>query len=248
MHMAGYAHVGIDATYELLETPPDGFASIEAALRNGTLNGVNVTMPHKGNAFAAVDTVDESVGRLGAVNTIMVTHGRLTGFNTDTNGVLHAIAHLRLPPDTPVHILGSGGAAATAITAAAATRQVSVSARNEQHVTDLLRRIDTDATVYPWGTWPESTIVVNATPLGMHGEHLPEGLLKVAAGLVDMPYGDGATPAVMAAQSRDIPYADGLVMLVGQAVEAFHLFTGHSVPADAMDAAARSIPPEPWGK
>jgi len=155
--------------------------------------------------------------------------------------VLHAMARLQLPPDTPVHVLGSGGAAAAAIVAADRTRPISVSARNEQRLMDLLKRIDTDATVVPWAMWPESTIVVNATPLGMNGEPLPEGILEGAAGIVDMPYGEEITPAVLTAQSLGIPYADGLVMLAGQAVEAFHLFTGHRVPADVMESAARSL-------
>jgi shikimate dehydrogenase len=240
MHMAGYRHVGLDATYELLETQPDRFRVIEAELRNGTLNGVNVTMPHKHNAFAAVDNADESADRLGTVNTILVTNGLLTGFNTDIDGVLHAMAHLQLSPDVPVHVLGSGGAAAAAIVAAERAAPISVSARNEQRVTGLLRRIGSDATVVPWGMWPENTIVINATPLGMHGEPLPEGILERAAGLVDMPYGEEVTPAVMTSQRLDIPYADGLVMLAGQAVEAFRLFTGHQVPADVMESAARA--------
>jgi shikimate dehydrogenase len=239
MHLAGYRHVGIDATYEPLETQPDRFPTIEAKLRNGTLNGVNVTMPHKHNAFAAVDSSDESADRLGTVNTILVTNGSLTGFNTDIDGVLHATAHLQLPPDVPVHVLGSGGAAAAAIVAMERTASISVSARNEQGVTDLLRRIGSDARVVPWGMWPENTIVINATPLGMHSEPLPEGIIEGAAGLVDMPYGDEVTPAVTTAQGLDIPYADGLVMLAGQAVEAFRLFTGVEVAAEIMESAAR---------
>jgi shikimate dehydrogenase len=240
MHLAGYRHVGIDATYEPLETQPDRFPTIEAKLRNGTLNGVNVTMPHKQNAFAAIDSADVSADHLGTVNTILVTNGLLTGFNTDIDGVLHAMAHLQLPPDVPVHVLGSGGAAAAAIVATERTAPISVSARNEQRVTDLLKRIGSDATVVPWGMWPENTIVINATPLGMHGEPLPEGILEGAAGLIDIPYGEEVTPAVMTAQGLNIPYADGLVMLAGQAVEAFQLFTGHQVPADVMETAARA--------
>ena len=240
MHVAGYRHLGIDATYELLETPPDGFPSIETELRNGTLNGVNVTMPHKGNAFAAVDRVDESVDRLGAVNTITVTYGLLTGFNTDIDGVLHAMERLQRPPNTPVHVLGSGGAAAAAIVAAEKTRPVFASARNEQRVTDLLRRIDTEATVVPWGMWAEDTIVINATPLGMHGEPLPGEILEGAAGLVDMAYGEEVTPAVVTAQRLGIPHADGIVMLAGQAAEAFRIFTGVAVPVEIMESAARA--------
>ena len=54
-----------------------------------------------------------------------------------------------------------------------------------------------------------------------------------------MPYGDEVTPAVTTARGLDIPYADGLVMLAGQAVEAFRLFTGVEVAAEIMESAAR---------
>jgi shikimate dehydrogenase len=239
MHMAGYRHLGMDATYELLETAPDGFPAIVAALRNGTLNGVNVTMPHKRNAFAAMDTVDDRVRRLGAVNTITVTAGVLTGFNTDVDGVLHALSRLDLPLDTPIHVLGSGGAAAAAIVATHEGRLVSLSARSEQRAGELRRHLRAGAAVVPWNAEPQGAIVVNATPLGMHGEVLPAGILASAVGLVDMAYGDEPTPAVVEAERRGIPYADGLVMLAGQAAEAFHLFTGHRVAPDVMESAAR---------
>jgi shikimate dehydrogenase len=240
MHMAGYRHFGIDAVYELLETPPGGFAGVVSALRDQTLDGVNVTMPHKHNAFAAADIVDETVRRLGAVNTMVVHNGELAGINTDIDGVLHAISRLELPPDMPAHVLGSGGAAAAAIVAAERTRQVSVSARSEQRITDLLRQLGSEASVFPWGTPPDGAIVINATSLGMHAEWLPAGVVEGAAGFVDMPYGEAVTPSVRAAERLDIPYADGLVMLAGQAAEAFRVFTGQRVPADVMETAARS--------
>jgi shikimate dehydrogenase len=240
MHTAGYRFLGIDATYELLETPPDAFSDIEADLRQGRLDGVNVTMPHKSNAFHSADVGDNRVGRLGAVNTMVMVDGELTGFNTDIDGVLHALARLDLPPDVPVHVLGSGGAAAAAVVAAEQTRQVSVSGRSEQKVTDLLEQLGSDASVIPWGTAPRGAIVINATSLGMHGETLPTGIVEGVAGLVDMPYGDEDTPSVRTAERLGIPYADGLVMLAGQAAEAFRIFTGQTVSPDIMETAART--------
>jgi shikimate dehydrogenase len=240
MHTAGYRRLGIDATYELLKTPPDQFPSVEAELRKGTLNGVNVTMPHKGNAFAAADVVDETVDRLKAVNTLVASDGVLTGFNTDIEGVIHALATLDLPSDTPVHVLGSGGAAAAAILATEGERLVSIAGRSQHRVGDLRRQLRVSAAIVPWDALPQSAIVVNATPLGMHGESLPAGVLAAATGLIDMAYGDEPTPAVLEADRMGIPYADGLVMLAGQAAEAFRLFTGHRVPADIMETAART--------
>ena len=239
MHKAGYEHIGIDAVYELIETPFDGFGEVVAMLRDGSLDGVNVTMPHKHNAFVAAEIMDNALVRLGAINTLVVRNGAILGFNTDIDGVDYAISRLDLPPDTAVHVLGSGGAAAAAITATQGTRPVSMSGRSVQRTEELRQRLGSDAAIFAWGTWPENAIVINATPLGMHGERLPDGLIGDCVGLVDMPYGDAVTPAVNTAETRGIPYADGLVMLAGQAAEAFRIFSGVEVPAEVMESAAR---------
>lgn len=240
MHVAGYRHLHIDASYELIETPPDRFGGIEARLRDGTLSGVNVTMPHKRNSFLAADTIDETVKRLGAVNTLVAVDGELAGYNTDIDGVLHTLARLELPPDTPIHVLGSGGAAAAAIVTAELTSRVSVSARSEQRTASLVQQLGSGATVVPWGTSPDGAIVINATSLGMHGESLPAGIVEGSIGFIDMPYGDEVTPSIEAASRIGIPHADGLVMLAGQAATSFRIFTGHHVPAVIMESAARA--------
>lgn len=239
MHTAGFRYLGIDGVYESFETPLDGFGSIVSMLKSGSLDGVNVTMPHKQNAYAASDVIGETVERLGAVNTLVAADGVLSGFNTDIDGVFHALSRLELPSDTPVHVLGSGGAAAAAVVAVEGDRAVSVSGRGEQRVATLLRRLGSDAEISPWGTEPGGAIVINATPLGMEGEDLPPGIVETATGLVDMAYGEAATPAIAMAQTLGIPNADGLVMLAGQAVGAFRIFTGEDVPVDIMEAAAR---------
>ena len=239
MHTAGYRHLGIEASYELIETPTDRFTDVAALLRDGSLDGVNVTMPHKHNAFGVSDVTDELVDRLGAVNALFASDGVLTGYNTDIAGVQHALSRLGLAADTPVHILGAGGAAAAAILATDGTRLVSISARSQLPAGELRRQLRVSATIVPWGALPHGGIVINATPLGMHGEHLPVGIVESSVGLVDMAYGADVTPAVRMAASLRIPYADGLVMLAGQAAKAFRIFTNADVPADIMEAAAR---------
>ena len=82
-------------------------------------------------------------------------------------------------------------------------------------------------------------VVINGTPLGMHGEHLPEGLLDEAAGLFDMAYGASPTPSVRLACSAGLPVATGWDMLLAQAAGSFTLWTGREAPLDVMTAALR---------
>jgi len=239
MHSAEYRYLGIDATYELLPTPRDRFDDVVSRLRDGALDGVNVTMPHKLHAFEAADTVDDSALRLSALNTLVVRDGSIEGFNTDVGGVRIARSRLGAEPCTPVHVLGSGGASAAALVAMEGTGPVSISSRDHRKAEDLRRRLRIDATVEPWGATVLGAIVVNATPIGMAGEVLPQGLVEESVGLIDMAYGRSETPAVGLARRLGIAHADGLVMLAGQACEAFTIFTGRDVPLDIFESAAR---------
>jgi len=89
-----------------------------------------------------------------------------------------------------------------------------------------------------WGEAVEGAVVVNATPLGMHGEPLPGYLLEAAAGLIDLAYGDRVTPAMQEARHLGIPAAGGLEVLVAQAAVSFSWWTGVPAPIDVMRRAA----------
>jgi shikimate dehydrogenase len=82
--------------------------------------------------------------------------------------------------------------------------------------------------------------IVNATPLGLHGERLPERYHRLADGqaVLDLVYGPTPTPFVADARARGLPAWDGLGMLVGQAAAAFERWTGRAAPVDVMRAAA----------
>ena len=92
----------------------------------------------------------------------------------------------------------------------------------------------------PWETAVVEAVVINATPLGMHGEALAAPILRLASAVVDMAYGDEATPAVLEARELGLPVADGIDVLVAQAADAFRLWTRMEPPVDVMTAAARN--------
>jgi len=239
IHNAGFAALGIDAEFEFVPTALDRFRDAEERLRYGDLSGVSVTMPHKAHAFTAVDVVDTPAGAAQAVNTIVSADEVLTGYNTDIDGVRFSTDKLNLPDGTPVLILGHGGAAAAALVGLSESRPVSISARQNAPAIALARNIGIAVDFVEWGRSLPGSIVVNATPLGMHGEELPQGVIEDCSGLIDMTYGSSETPAIATARIKHLPYADGLDMLVGQAIAAFELFTGVAAPVEVLAAAAR---------
>ena len=130
-------------------------------------------------------------------------------------------------------ILGSGGAAAGAAVALA-EHSVMVSARRSDAATILLARTRIDGTVVPWGAVVKGAVVVNATPLGMNGESLSDGILDEAEGFLDLTYGPEEAPSVSRARALGIPVADGRDMLLAQAAVSFEIWTGVTAPTDVM--------------
>ncbi len=239
IHNAGFVSLGIDAEFDLWRVPADSFAEVESVLRSGELDGVSVTMPHKLSAFGAVDELSEAARRTGAVNTIVVRSGFLSGYNTDVAGVGYALDAVGSARESAVLLLGYGGAAAAALVAVEG-REVSVSGRDPVRAQALIDRVGVVAGVVPWGTAVQSATVINSTPLGMNGEPLPDGVTERASALIDMTYGSRRSPALTDALAIGIPAADGITMLVGQAAEAFEIFTGQRASIFTLEEAART--------
>lgn len=214
-----------------------GFAAAVLELRRGRLHGINVTMPHKLLAAEACDELTAVAARAGSVNTLWMSDGKLWGDSTDVAGIRAAWEPL---PLGPALVLGSGGAAAAALLALEG-RPLRVAARRRDRAAELVDRTEVDALVIDWdGLGANGEVVVNATPLGMHGEQLPAGVLDGATGLFEMPYGAGETPAVRTARAAGLPVVDGTEMLLHQAAASFRLWTASDPSLEAMREVLRS--------
>lgn len=236
IHNAALAACGIAGGYEARAVDRAGLRSAIDEIRYGAIHGANVTMPHKESAFEDCERPSAEAMQAGAVNTLIADRGVVRGYNTDIAGVRDAWIGARLPVEAPVLILGAGGAAAAAAIALS-EGDVHVASRRPNAGRALLARIRVPGELVPWGTPVPGAVVVNATPLGMAGEELPSGVLDSAAGLFDMAYGSGSTPAVTWARATGVPVATGPDMLLAQAVASFELWTGREAPREVMAAA-----------
>lgn len=237
MHRAALAVAGIDGDYESCDVDLDGFLDGVVAIRTHRLDGGNVTMPHKMVAYELCDELSPDAEQAGAVNTLAMQGKQLCGHNTDVLGIRSAWTLRGLPATGPVTILGAGGASAAAQVALRG-REVYVSARRSEAAQKLVERVGTGAQVIGWDQSMPAGVVVNATSLGMRGETLPDYLLESATGLLDMSYGNAPTPAVSSLRVAGVPVADGLDMLVGQAVGSFAIWTGVDIDAGVFRTAA----------
>src|ERR1700722_10202243 len=73
---------GIDASYEALEVAPDRLETFLRNLPEKNFAGINITLPHKEAAMRFTSENDSVAADIGAVNTIVVSSGKLLGRNT----------------------------------------------------------------------------------------------------------------------------------------------------------------------
>ncbi|MSP83640.1 MAG: shikimate dehydrogenase [Alphaproteobacteria bacterium] len=237
LHRYWLDHYGIDGAYVPLAVPPERFGEALRALPALGFAGVNVTVPHKEAAVAAVDSVEPLARRIGAVNTVVVGRdGTLRGSNSDAPGFL---AHLRAAvpdwqgADGPAVILGAGGAARAVIVALqdAGVREIRVVNRTRERAETLAR--DLGATIGDWAeraaALENATLLVNTTTLGMaNGPPLDLALDRLGdrAIVYDLVYVPLETQLLAAARARGLRTVDGLGMLLYQARPGFAAWFG----------------------
>lgn len=239
MHQAALHATGLSGSYRLLRCDEDRLRTVVDELRSGAWDGLNVTMPHKRLAAQLADELTPLARRSGSVNTMMMRRGSVWGHSTDAVAVAQALSAPPFAGDSPLLVLGSGGAAAAVLVAA--DREVFLAARDFEAAKTLAsNHPHVDVKLVEFGVAVVGAVVVNATPLGMSGEGLPDGVLDVAGGLIDLPYGPGVTPAVAAGRDRGLPVLDGYQFLAMQAAESFAWWTGRAVEAGVMAEAARN--------
>ena len=220
------ALVGCD--YQLLPTPPEAVADL---FRRRDFRGLNVTIPYKQTVMPLCDEIDPRAAAIGAVNTVVNRGGRLTGYNTDIDGLIYLARRTGVDmAGKKVVILGSGGTGRTARAAAGelgAAEIVTVSRGGEDNYETLSRHAD-------------AQVLLNTTPVGMYPNC---GVSPVSLdafphleGVLDVVYNPLRTALLLEARERGLPCSCGLPMLVAQAWRAEELFTGSAIPAETVEA------------
>lgn len=230
---------GLEGEYLKIRADEKLLQRLVEELRSGEWDGFNVTMPLKNAAARSSGSLAPLAARAGSVNTLINSESGIVGHSTDSTTFRDLVSSGRFGPVNAIHVLGAGGSAAAALAALDDVASAYLAARRVPAAEALAVRFDVD--VVAWGTAVAGSLVVNTTPLGMKGESIPDGVLDVASGLIDLPYGDRTTPAVDQAIDEDIPYVDGHEFLLRQAMESFALWTGIEVGFDDLARVMRNV-------
>jgi shikimate dehydrogenase len=228
---------GIAGEYRREAVPPDQFEAFVQSLAARDYVGANVTVPHKEKALA-YSLPDDCAHAVGAANTLWIAGGFLHATNTDVEGFLNNLDACAPQWDrdlSNVVVLGAGGAA-HAVVYALLTRgvaRITVVNRSQHRAEALRQRFLERVQVAPWEELDDrlgdAGLFVNTTTLGMAGQ--PElaadiGRLPGHAIVADLVYVPLLTPLIRTAKARGLRAADGLGMLLHQAVRGFELWFG----------------------
>jgi len=229
--------LGIEGGYNIEAVPPEGFAEFVLHLSKHGFVGANVTIPHKVRALA-LTRPDERARAVGAANTLWYEGGELLSTNTDIEGFINNLDACAPGGQDGLNalVLGAGGSSRAVVFGLIerGVKYVHLANRTPDRARALADQFGAQVRPLPWNEindlLPRIELLVNTTSLGMHDQPALEvdvGLLPAHAVVADLVYVPLETPLLVAARARGLKTADGLGMLLHQAVRGFELWFGH---------------------
>src|ERR1700681_2461203 len=228
--------LGIEGGYNIEAVPPEGFAEFVLHLSTHGFVGASVTIPHKQRALALSKPHARALS-VGAANTLWYEGGELRSTNTDIEGFINNLDACAPGWDTASDalVLGAGGSSRAVVFGLIerGIQRVHLANRTMERARAIADQFGAQVHPVSWDATsdllPRAGVLVNTTSLGMHGQpalELDAGRLPSHAVVADLVYVPLETPLLCAARARGLKTADGLGMLLQQAVRGFELWFG----------------------
>ena len=242
LHRAAYAALGLDWDYDAIEVTSADLPSFLDSCTWPEWAGLSLTMPLKTDVLPLLDEVSETASLVRAANTVVVGERGRSGHNTDVAGMERALGEAYGAGFAPRSgaIIGSGATARSAMAALArlGVSEVEIRARRAEPAGELVElgsHLGLAVSVSPWQS-PEpisADAVIATVPPGAADEFVAR-VPAIPGTLLDVAYGDGVTPLATAWSRAGGHVADGLDLLLWQAVDQVRLMTGLEPPVSAM--------------
>lgn len=231
--------LGIEGRYEKVAVEPAGIEAFFSALgdRDSPYAGGNVTIPHKEAAWRLVDRHDETADLIGAANTLYRKDGIMRAANTDAYGFAANLDD-RAPgwdAGRTAVVHGAGGASRAVIFALMERgfTDIRIVNRTIGRAVELRDRFGARTTAHELeeaaDLLEKADLFVNTTSLGMDGTNVPIldfSVMAEGAIVTDIVYTPLMTPFLIRAAAQGVRIADGLGMLLHQAVPGFEHWFG----------------------
>lgn len=245
VHRYWLAEHHLAGSYEKVPVEPGTLAAFFDRIRQGEFVGGNITLPHKEDALKLADAADDAAKAIGAANTVWMEAGTLRATNTDWIGFVANLDEQAPGWDradsggASVLVVGAGGAARGVIYGLLqrGVKSVHIANRTISKAATLANDFDGNLTALPLddvaGLAESVDLVVNTSSMGMRGQPpMSEDVINIIPNLpghavvCDIVYTPLETPLLEAAEKTGLTTADGLGMLLHQAVPGFEKWFG----------------------
>ena len=213
----------LDCTYNNfdLETIED-FESLKTS--ETELSGLNVTIPYKQAVLPYLDAIDSEAQEIGAVNTIKIENGKLTGYNTDHFGFENSLKPRLKSHHKKALILGTGGA----------SKAVAFALKNLDIHFEYVSRTASSSEKYTYESLAaegieDYQIIINCTPLGTFPDitkcpAIPYEQITSKHLLFDLIYNPEETLFLKNGKAKNATTLNGLEMLRLQAEKSWEIW------------------------
>ena len=237
LHNYWFKENNIDAIYEKKQIKESDIEGIISEMRNGKIDGINVTVPFKKSVIPFLDELDNLAKKTQSVNRIYKDKNKVIGTNTDILGFelsLSSTKFLSLKIKNEVKgkkilILGAGGVTSSIIFALEQMEASTIMLSNRtKEKAENLKKLFPQLELVEWGNIRNFDIIINATSLGLkESDKIPINYDQMGSGKLfyDVIYNPSKTNFLLEAEKRGHQIKNGKMMFVYQAQEAFRRWT-----------------------
>jgi shikimate dehydrogenase len=238
----------IKGSYEPFVITPGKLGDAVKEIRLMNVAGANVTIPYKESIIPYLDDLSEGATIIGSINTIVTVGNKLKGYNTNAIGFMDSLKDAGLDvAGKSVLVFGTGGAARAVVFILNWVRAnpILITGRSQGKINAITKQIGGQS--ISLSTLPDSplpvNLVVNATSVSSPGESpelaalVQQLQLPNCEMVIDLNYGRSRNFWQDMAQSKGIPFMDGLSSLANQAKRTFALWTGIDINHEDVLAA-----------
>jgi len=232
----------LNAIYNKLEVNETEIKGLIQQVRDGKIQGLNITIPYKKIMKNYVDEVEESALRSDAINTVYMVKDKIIGANTDGIGFISSLKKdlsFNINSNTNVMCIGAGGAAYGIVSSLIDLRPNIIRIVNRtkssgikliKHFEKIIQSKKIFETTSPGsGSINDVDLLVNCTSCGMYGKNpLAIDLTSInkKSLVYDIVYEPALTPLMKLAVDNKLQNTNGFYMLARQAAESFYRWFG----------------------
>jgi shikimate dehydrogenase len=229
LHNYWFKKNNINAVYDKKQIEEQNIKEIISEMRNGKIDGINITVPFKQLIIPFVDELSYEAEESQSVNTIFKENNKVLGHNTDISGFELAIRKKGYNiKEKKVFILGAGGVVPSIILALRKMGAAKIILSNRtQSKAEKIKKTFSDLEIVNWGEVPEFNMIINATSLGLNKDdeiklnYADIGQNKL---FYDVIYNPSQTKFLLNAKKFGNQIENGKMMFIYQAHQSFAIW------------------------